>query len=84
MQAGRDLWGEAAMAQHNGASYEFFAPLLAPSRYVNADFRCFPKLGREGAPGDITTRNDPLGAKLANCHFGESGGGVTAARVFGH
>ena len=38
----RDLWGEAAMAQPNGASYEFFAPLLPPPRYVNADFRHYP------------------------------------------
>ena len=30
------------MAQPNGASYEFFAPLLPPPRYVNADFRYYP------------------------------------------
>ena len=40
--ARKDLWGEAAMAQPNGASYEFFAPLLPPPRYVNADFRYYP------------------------------------------
>ena len=40
--SGRDLWGEAAMAQPNGASYEFFEPLLAPLRYVHADFRYYP------------------------------------------
>ena len=33
-----DLWGDTAMAQPNGASYEFFEPLLPPLRYVNADF----------------------------------------------
>jgi hypothetical protein len=37
-----DLWGDAAMAQPNGASYEFFAPLLPPLRYVNADFHFYP------------------------------------------
>src|SRR5438445_10842808 len=37
-----DLWGEAAMAQPNGASYEFFEKLLPPPRYVNADFRFYP------------------------------------------
>lgn len=37
-----DLWGEAAMAQPSGASYEFFAPLLPPPRYVHADFRYYP------------------------------------------
>jgi hypothetical protein len=42
MAAKRDLWGEAAIAQPNGPSYEFFAPLLPPPRYVNADFRYYP------------------------------------------
>jgi hypothetical protein len=37
-----DLYGEAAMRQPNGASYEFFAPLLPPPRYVNADFHYYP------------------------------------------
>lgn len=40
--SGRDLWGELAMCQPNGASYEFFEPLLPPPRYVNADFRYYP------------------------------------------
>src|SRR5262245_12984051 len=40
--ASRDLWGEMAMAQPNGASYEFFEPLLPPLRYVHADFRYYP------------------------------------------
>lgn len=30
------------MRQPNGPSYEFFAPLLPPPRYVNADFRYYP------------------------------------------
>lgn len=38
----RDLWGEQAMQQANGASYEFFEGLLPPPRYVNADFRYYP------------------------------------------
>jgi hypothetical protein len=37
-----DLWGDFAMAQPNGASYEFFEPLLPPLRYVNADFHYYP------------------------------------------
>jgi hypothetical protein len=37
-----DVWGEAAMRQPNGPSYEFFAPLLPPPRYVNADFHYYP------------------------------------------
>src|SRR5256714_14069435 len=40
--ASRDLWGEMAMAQPNGASYELFEPLLPPLRYVHADFRYYP------------------------------------------
>src|SRR2546427_1997874 len=42
MASKRDLWGEAAMHQPNGASYQFFEPLLPPPRYVNADFRFYP------------------------------------------
>src|SRR5881296_2311177 len=42
VQAKADLWGEAAMREPNGASYEFFEPLLPPPRYVNADFRHYP------------------------------------------
>src|SRR4051812_13200319 len=42
VNAKRDLWGEAAMKQTNGASYDFFEKLLPPPRYVNADFRFYP------------------------------------------
>jgi hypothetical protein len=42
MRAKRDVWGEAAMAQPDGASYEFFEKLLPPPRYVNADFSFYP------------------------------------------
>ncbi len=46
-----DLWGEAALRQPNGPSYEFFAPLLPPLRYVNADFHHYPiVLSAPGAP----------------------------------
>ncbi|MEO5802662.1 MAG: hypothetical protein ABIR24_03965, partial [Verrucomicrobiota bacterium] len=38
----KDLWGLEAMRQTNGASYEFFADLLPPLRYVNAAFRHYP------------------------------------------
>src|SRR5262245_22490590 len=47
--AKRDVWGELAMRQPNGASYEFFELLLPPPRYVNADFRYYPLV--LGAPG---------------------------------
>jgi hypothetical protein len=42
MKSPRDLWGEAAMRQPNGASFEYFKDLLPPPRYVHADFRHYP------------------------------------------
>jgi hypothetical protein len=42
VHARRDVWGEAAMKEPNGPSYEFFAKLLPPPRYVNADFHHYP------------------------------------------
>ena len=42
MSSNLDLWGEQAMAETNGPSYEFFAHLLPPPRYVNADFHYYP------------------------------------------
>jgi hypothetical protein len=42
LAARTDLWAEAALRQPGGASYEFFARLLPPPRYVNADFRHYP------------------------------------------
>ena len=38
----RDLWGDAAIKQTNGASYEFFRDLLPPLRYCNAVFKQYP------------------------------------------
>src|SRR4051794_8897950 len=38
----RDLWAEAALKQPDGPSYEFFAPLLPPLRYVDAPFHHYP------------------------------------------
>src|SRR5438874_1615004 len=46
-----DLWGEAALRQPGGPTYEFFARLLPPLRYVDADFRHYPiVLSAPGAP----------------------------------
>ncbi|MDB6023961.1 MAG: hypothetical protein JWM68_184 [Verrucomicrobiales bacterium] len=42
VHARRDVWGEVAMKQPNGPSYEFFEKLLPPPRYVNADFHFYP------------------------------------------
>src|SRR5262245_40247619 len=40
--ARRDVWGEAALRQPEGPSYEFFKDLLPPVRYVNTAFRHYP------------------------------------------
>ncbi len=40
----KDLWGEAAIEQPNGPSYEFFEQLLPPPRYVDAEFHYYPLL----------------------------------------
>ena len=42
LAAKTDLWGEEAMRQPDGPSYECFAKLLPPLRYVNASFRHYP------------------------------------------
>lgn len=38
----QDVWGEAAVRQPGGPSYDFFKDLLPPLRYVNTDFRYYP------------------------------------------
>src|SRR5438046_6665500 len=42
LQAKEDFWGQIAMHQPGGPSYEFFALLLPPLRYVDAAFRYYP------------------------------------------
>src|SRR5262245_42379530 len=39
-----DLWGEAAIKQPDGPSYEFFEKLLPPLRYVDTDYHHSPIL----------------------------------------
>jgi hypothetical protein len=51
IEAKRDLWGDAALKQGGGPSYEFFEKLLPPLRYVDADFKCYPiMMSAPGAP----------------------------------
>ena len=38
----QDLWGEAALSQPGGPSYEFLAGLVPPLRYVDAPFHHYP------------------------------------------
>ena len=42
LAAATDAWGRRALAQPEGPTYEFFAALLPPLRYVNAAFREAP------------------------------------------
>jgi hypothetical protein len=42
LAAKTDMWGQEAMRQPGGPTYEFFASLLPPLRYVNAQFRHYP------------------------------------------
>jgi hypothetical protein len=51
LASNQDLWGLEAMRQTNGPSYEFFAPLLPPLRYVNAAFHHYPVV--LSAPGSF-------------------------------
>src|SRR5689334_20070344 len=37
-----DLWADAALARPGGPTYEFFAGLVPPLRYVDADFLHYP------------------------------------------
>src|SRR3954463_10896995 len=42
LTAKTDLWGEAALKQPGGPTYEYFAKLLPPLRYVDANFKQYP------------------------------------------
>jgi hypothetical protein len=37
-----DLWGDIALRQPGGPTYEFFAKLVPPLRYVDAEFLHYP------------------------------------------
>jgi hypothetical protein len=37
-----DEWGDAAMSQPDGASFEFFKDLMPPPRWTDAEFRHYP------------------------------------------
>lgn len=66
LAAKQDLWGLAAMQQTNGPSYEFFADLLPPLRYVNAEFRHYPIV--LCAPGSIDKARLVSNGSAVNAH----------------
>src|SRR5688572_23404359 len=54
-----DLWGEVALKQPNGPTYEFFENLLPPFRYVEAPFRVYPiVLSAPAAPKKVRLLGD--------------------------
>ncbi|MDQ3624645.1 MAG: hypothetical protein M3463_19530, partial [Verrucomicrobiota bacterium] len=51
LTAREDVWTEKAINQPDGPSYDYFAALLPPLRYVEAPFRVYPiPLSAPGAP----------------------------------
>lgn len=42
LKAKEDFWGQIAVHQRGGPSYEFFSQLMPPLRYVDAAFRHYP------------------------------------------
>ncbi len=65
-EAKRDVWGEAAIAQPNGPSYEFFEKLLPPPRYVDAEFKYYPiALSAPNAPVKAHLISNGSGVNLA-------------------
>jgi hypothetical protein len=54
-----DLWGEAALKQPGGPTYEFFENKLPPFRYVEAPFRVYPiVLSAPAAPKKVRLLGD--------------------------
>jgi hypothetical protein len=54
-----DLWGEAALKQPDGPTYEYFENKLPPFRYVEAPFRVYPiVLGAPAAPKKVRLLGD--------------------------
>jgi hypothetical protein len=88
----RDLWGEASLRQPDGPSYEFFAPLLPPLRYVDAPFLHYPiTLSAPASPvkGRLVSNGSAVNALARQPNWrGETGTPVTfrvgpAREVFG-
>ncbi len=60
-----DVWTEQALKLPAGPSYEFFASLLPPPRYVNADFRDYPiVLSAPGSPAKARLISNGSGLNL--------------------
>ncbi|MEA2733823.1 MAG: hypothetical protein QOE14_274, partial [Humisphaera sp.] len=54
-----DLWGEAALKQQGGPTYEFFENKLPPFRYVETPFRVYPiVLSAPAAPKKVRLLGD--------------------------
>jgi len=65
IEAGTDLLGEIALNQADGPTYEFFADLMPPLRYVNAAFRHYPLVlaaPRNGCKARLVSNGSALNA----------------------
>src|SRR5439155_9690074 len=72
-----DLWGEAALKQPGGASYEFFEKLLPPLRYVDADFVHYPiNLSAPGATvkGRLVSNGSAINARARQPNWNNENG----------
>lgn len=59
-----DVWGEAAIRQPGGPSYEFFKDLLPPLRYANTAFRHYPIV--LSAPSGVVKARDISNGSAVN------------------
>ena len=66
LAAQHDVWGEAAIKQTNGPSYEFFEGLLPPLRYCNAAFKQYPIV--LSAPGATNKARLVSNGSAVNAH----------------
>jgi len=68
LDSGFDLWGEFALRLPEGPTYDFFADLLPPLRYVNTNFRHYPIV--LSAPGSAVKARFVSDGSGVNLHAG--------------
>ncbi len=74
--AKEDVWGEAALKQANGPSYEFFKALLPPLHYVNTDFRHYPivlSAPKAGKKSRLVANGSAINARANTSAWNEPG-----------
>jgi hypothetical protein len=79
-----DLWAEAALRQPDGPTYDFFARLVPPLRYVDADFLHYPLvLSAPGATvkGRLVSNGSAINALARQPNFVTEAGTPVHVRV---